>query len=90
MKAFDGRYKNSFIERIKQIDIKQRRQQLDSDLQQLWENAIEPEDKSEGWRNRVKRQGHAAFLMQGIPAEGLPDEIYEIRSAMGIDPNIDI
>ena len=88
MKAFGGNYKNSFIERIKQIDIKQRQQQLESGLQQPWENAIEPEDKSEGWRNRVKGRGHAAFLMQGIPAEGLPDEIYEIRSAMGIESGI--
>ena len=30
VKAFGGNYKNSFIERIKQIDIKQRQQQLES------------------------------------------------------------
>ena len=87
VKAFDGKYKNSFIERIKQIDIKQRREELETGLQQPWENAVEPVDRSEGWRNRVQGQGHAAFLMQGIPAEGLPDEIYEIRAAMGINPD---
>ena len=46
-------------------------------LQQPWDNAVEPDDKSEGWRNRVRGQGHAAFLMQGIPEEGLPEEIYD-------------
>ncbi len=86
VKAFGGKYKNSFIERIKQIDLKQRRQELTEGLQQPWDNAVEPDDKSEGWRNRVRGQGHAAFLMQGIPSEGLPEEIYEIRSAMGIRP----
>lgn len=86
VKAFDGKYKNSFIERIKQIDLKQRRQELAAGLQQPWDNAVEPDDKSAGWRNRVRGQGDAAFLMQGIPAEGLPEEIYDIRAAMGIRP----
>ena len=86
VKAFDGKYKNSFIERIKQVDLKQRRQELKAGLQKPWDNAIEPDDKSAGWRNRVRGQGHAAFLIQGIPAEGLPEEIYEIREAMGIHP----
>ena len=86
VKAFDGKYKNSFIERVKQIDLTQRRQELTAGLQQPWDNAVEPDDKSEGWRNRVRGQGHAAFLMQGIPVEGLPEKIYEIRAAMGIRP----
>jgi len=87
VKAFDGKYKNSFIDRIKQINLSKRRAELEAELQEPWVYSVKTDDHSEGWRNRVKGKGEAEILMQGIPKQGLPEEIYKVRAAMGIDPN---
>ena len=92
-RAFDGKYKSSFIQQIKGIDLPAFRAELQEGLQEQWKfaepPAKPPAEMPEGWRNNVKGKGDSAILMQGIPSTGLPDEIYEIRRAMGIDPNPD-
>jgi len=85
-RAQDGKYKHSFIETIKGIDIKKWREKLQDGAQKPWEFVEEPVQHEPGWRNYVKGKGDSDFLMQGIPQEGLPKEIYRMREAMGISP----
>lgn len=80
----DGRYRHSLVERINGIDREGWRQQLDEGLQEPWQFVEEPSRRNGDWRNHVGASGHTAHLMQGIPVEGLADEVYEMRRAMGI------
>ncbi|NKB39436.1 MAG: 4Fe-4S dicluster domain-containing protein [Gammaproteobacteria bacterium] len=84
-KALDGKYKKSFVERIKQIDIAERKADLKSGLQQTWQFVEKPEEKEAGWRNRVKGKGDTAILVGGVPMDGLPDEVYNMRELMGME-----
>jgi ferredoxin len=85
-KAFDGRYKQSLIERINGFDREAWNRQLEAGLQQPWQYVEPPGDQAPGWRNYVEGKGDAGVLMQGIPKEGLPEAVYETRSRMGIRP----
>ncbi len=85
-KGFDGRYKESFVQHLKSIDLPKWRAELQDGLQEPWTKVEKPAEQEPGWRNRVRGKGESAFLMQGIPEEGLPDEIYTVRSAMGSMP----
>ena len=83
-KSKDGKYKKSFVERMKSIDATQRKTELQAGLQTPWQHVEKPEDKEEGWRNRVRGKGETAILRAGVPVEGLPEEIYNIRDLMGM------
>ena len=83
-KAHDGRYKQSFVERMKTLDAAQRTAELTAGLQQPWEFAEVPTEKDPGWRNRVRGKGDTAILVGGVPSEGLPEEVYALRDLMGM------
>ena len=83
-KAHDGRYKKSFVERMKEIDAASRTETLTAGLQVPWQYVEEPGETEEGWRNRVKGKGDTAILRAGVPSEGLPEEVYELRDLMGM------
>ena len=80
----DGRYKHSLIERINELDREEWGRELEEGLQEPWEHVVEPTDRSEGWRNYVEGRGDADHLIQGIPADGLPESVYKMRERMGI------
>ena len=80
----DGKYKDSLIERINKLDRKGWNRELEAGLQQPWEHVEEPTEHDEGWRNYVEGKADADHLIQGIPVDGLPDSVYEMREAMGI------
>lgn len=84
-KALDGKYKRSFVERMKSIDSKERTAELKAGLQEPWQFVEEPEEKEEGWRNRVKGKGETAILVGGVPSQGLPEEVYKMREQMGFE-----
>lgn len=81
-KSHDGRYKKSFVERMKDINVRERTEELKAGLQKPWQFVEKPEEKNEGWRNRIKGKGETAILRAGVPAEGLPEEIYALRDLM--------
>jgi epoxyqueuosine reductase QueG len=85
-RGFGGRYKTSFIDMIKSIDLERWREELRAGLQRPWQHVQPPSTREAGWRNNVEGRGESGVLMQGIPRSGLPDEIYRIRAAMGIAP----
>lgn len=80
----DGRYKHSLIHRINELDRDDWTHKLQEGLQQPWQFVEEPSEHDEGWRNYVEGRGDADHLIQGIPADGLPDAVYKTREAMGI------
>ncbi|MGI9556880.1 MAG: hypothetical protein ACR2N5_02955, partial [Solirubrobacterales bacterium] len=80
----DGKYKHSLIERINELDREEWGKELEEGLQEPWEYVDEPTDHSEGWRNYVEGKGDADHLIQGIPADGLPEPVYKMRERMGI------
>ena len=82
--AINGKYKKSFVERMKEIDPKERKAELDAGLQSPWQYVEKPEEKEAGWRNRVKGKGETAILVGGCPVKGLPDEVYKMRERMGM------
>jgi epoxyqueuosine reductase QueG len=87
-KSHGGKYKKSLVEMIRSIDLPSWRTDLKDGLQQPWQHVEQPDNQEfEGWRNNVAGKGAAAFLLQGIPSEGLPQAIYDVRAAMNIDPN---
>ena len=71
---------------IKGINREHWREELREELQKPWQHVERPKDHSPGWRNKVRGKGDTAVLQQGILREGLPDQIYRIRAAMGISP----
>ncbi|NKB37631.1 MAG: 4Fe-4S dicluster domain-containing protein [Gammaproteobacteria bacterium] len=83
-RALDGKYKKSFVERIKSIDSKERSQELKDALQTPWQHVKKPDDKNSGWRNRVRGKGETAILQGGVPTQGLPEVIYSLRDRMGM------
>ena len=83
-KAQDGKYKTSFVERIKSIDVEQRTTDLNSCLQQPWSYVEKPKDHEAGWRNRLRGKGMAAMLIGGVPVIGIPKEVYRARETMGM------
>ena len=86
-RAFDGAYKRSLIERINGMDRDTWNKDLKEGLQQPWEHVVQPSNRDHsGWRNEVEGRGDAAALLQGIPKDGLPEEIYARRCDMGIAP----
>jgi formate hydrogenlyase subunit 6/NADH:ubiquinone oxidoreductase subunit I len=85
-KAIDGKYKKSFVERMKEIDAKERTAELSAGLQEPWQHVEKPVEKEEGWRNRVKGKGETAILVGGVPMKGLPDVVYKMREQhMGME-----
>ena len=86
-KSHDGKYKKSLVDMIKGIDLPSWRDELKDGLQEPWQHVEEPaSEQHEGWRNYVAGKGDAAILLQGIPTEGLPQAIYDVRAAMNISP----
>ncbi|MEQ8388591.1 MAG: 4Fe-4S dicluster domain-containing protein [Alphaproteobacteria bacterium] len=85
-RGFDGRYKKTFVETIKGIDLGEWREELKAGLQEPWAYVEKPESREEGWRNYVEGKGEAGFMIQGLPREGLAAAVYERRRAMKIDP----
>lgn len=84
-----GRYKQIFRDTIKAIDLEAWKGGLAAGLQNPWEYVEPPKSSPPGWRNNVRGRGSAAALMQGIPSEGLPRPVYDIRSLMGCRPQGD-
>ncbi len=79
-----GKYKHSLIERINKLDREDWNRELEEGLQEPWQVVEEPAAHEEGWRNYVDGRGDADHLIQGIPANGLPDAVYKTREGMGI------
>ena len=79
----DGEYKDSLIERINKLDRDDWNRELENGLQQPWEFVEKPTDHDEGWRNYVEGKGEANHLIQGIPAEGLPNAVVPCSTAYG-------
>lgn len=83
-KSHDGKYRKSFVERMKEFDVNERKASLKAGLQEPWQFVEPPEEKQEGWRNRVKGKGDTAILRGGVPTKGLPEEVYTLRDLMGM------
>lgn len=87
-KSRDGEYKQSFVERMKSINIEERRAELNSGLQEPWQYVEKPAQHGPGWRNKVKGKGETAILLGGVPLKGLPPEIYDLRETMGMQRDL--
>lgn len=69
-RAFEGRFKQSFIKTIKSIDLPTWREELKEGLQEPWSHVAKPTEFPDGWRMDVKAAGAAGQLHRGIPVEG--------------------
>ena len=52
--AFDGKFREKFIQTIKGIDPEESRRELKSGAQEPWTYVVQPAEFSEGWRMRVE------------------------------------
>ena len=79
--SLDGRYRDTFVQMIKEIDLPRWREQLRSGLQEPWSLVERPGDFSAGWRMQVQGKGAGAAIFHGVPRDGVvrppPGEVQE-------------
>ena len=85
-KGFGGKFRDTFIQTIKGIDLKEWRAELKAGLQEPWSYVERPTEFSEGWRMAVKGKGIAAQTFQGKPADGVVRPVPPEDGAEGESP----
>ena len=69
--SLDGRYRDTFVQTIKEIDLPRWRAELRAGLQEPWSLVERPADFSAGWRMQVQGKGAGAAILRGVPRDGV-------------------
>ena len=85
-RAFEGRFKDTFVKTIKSINLQEWRAELKAGLQQPWSYIDRPTEFPEGWRMRVKPRMATAPESLGEPDRGVVKNAEDVSDIEGRTP----